>query len=88
MLEPVAQELWAKAELPEGCRFFNLYGRGLSTPYDVTYGSWWRPVQVRLPWRRGMWPLECGGWAQPLATHRRPWPGSVHCRLLLGHAWP
>lgn len=39
------QELWRGARLPEGCKFYNLYGGGLSTPYDVRYGSWWNPTK-------------------------------------------
>lgn len=39
--------LWRDAKLPDSCRFYNAYGSGLSTPYDVQYGTWWRPVKVR-----------------------------------------
>jgi len=38
---------WACAKLPKSCAFFNLHGKGLSTPYDVQYGVWWYPLQVR-----------------------------------------
>jgi hypothetical protein len=40
------QAAWKQARLPEGCQFYNLYGTGLTTPYDVQYGSWWNPVKV------------------------------------------
>lgn len=41
------QAAWRDAALPPKCRFFNLYGEGLLTPYSCQYGSWWRPVRVR-----------------------------------------
>lgn len=37
---------WAAAKLPHTCSFFNVYGSGLSTPYDAVYGAWWYPLQV------------------------------------------
>ncbi|KAL4449555.1 hypothetical protein ABPG77_007199 [Micractinium sp. CCAP 211/92] len=36
---------WAAAELPPSCAFYNLYGNGVSTPWDCTYGAWWHPLQ-------------------------------------------
>ena len=29
----------AGAQLPEGCQFYNIFGTGLPTPYDVMFGT-------------------------------------------------
>ena len=62
---PFQQELWALAQashdswrgarLPPGCAFYNLHGAGISTPYDVQYGSWWLPLSVRGVGERAGW---------------------------------
>lgn len=46
---------WAAAELPPSCAFYNLYGNGVSTPWDCTYGAWWHPLQVGFEGRAGVW---------------------------------
>ena len=38
---------WRAARLPARCSFYNLYGSGISTPYDAQYGAWWWPLQAR-----------------------------------------
>lgn len=59
-LAQASHESWRGARLPPGCAFYNLHGAGISTPYDVQYGSWWLPLQVcagvqagACEWRRG-----------------------------------
>ncbi|KAL4421547.1 hypothetical protein ABPG75_010838 [Micractinium tetrahymenae] len=39
------QAAWAAAELPSSCALYNLYGNGVSTPWDCTYGAWWHPLR-------------------------------------------
>lgn len=44
---------WASARLPQTCRFFNLHGSGIQTPYSVQYGAWWYPLQASTLVSRG-----------------------------------
>lgn len=34
-----AREVWRTTKLPEGAQFFNIFGTGYDTAYDVTYGA-------------------------------------------------
>jgi phospholipase A1 len=36
---------WRKARVPQGTQFFNIFGTGFSTAYDVEYGSVEEPVE-------------------------------------------
>lgn len=52
---------WAAAQLPSSVAFFNLYGNGVSTPWDCTYGAWWHPLQVSNHWLPGCTGKVAGG---------------------------
>lgn len=68
-LAQASHDSWSSARLPPGCAFYNLHGAGISTPYDVQYGSWWLPVSV------SWWPpIGAGGGRRWLA---RRWLGPL-----------
>lgn len=80
---------WAAAELPPSCAFYNLYGNGVSTPWDCTYGAWWHPLQVGFEGRAGVWggadgALECA--RRNVALPRHPWPSTPRAERLC--SWP
>ena len=44
-ISDAARDRWRQVELPDGCEFFNCFGTGFSTAYDVEYGSIEEPLE-------------------------------------------
>lgn len=72
-LAQASHDSWRGARLPPGCAFYNLHGAGISTPYDVQYGSWWLPLSVRdVGERAGWWMAKHNSCAMPPACCSSP----------------
>lgn len=44
-ISDAARAAWREARIPQGTQFFNIFGTGFNTAYDVEYGSVEKPVE-------------------------------------------
>ena len=86
-----AREVWRTTELPPGAQFFNIFGTGYDTAYDVTYGAPDTPLEELSeiagdsPPRRFSWidgdctvPICCAVAGAPTRPCRWPAPLLPH----------